>query len=94
MMLWCWPLSHREKVLPIVGFLFFFHILQSTNFLCFKQIHSLELPQGLPLHDCPLAFKTTLRARAALVKLKARQELCQLLCGVEAHDFLDNSRLL
>lgn len=31
MMLWCWPLSHREKVLPIVGFLGFFFIFFSPR---------------------------------------------------------------
>lgn len=92
-MLRCWLPSHTEKVLPTVEFFFFFYFLQSMNLLSFKQIHSLELPQGLPLHDCPLALKTALQARAALVKLKARQELCQLLRGVEAHDCLQNSRL-
>lgn len=53
--------SHLEKVLPIVDLIFLMHFLPSMNLLSFKQICSLKLPPGLPLHDCPLAPKTMLQ---------------------------------
>lgn len=65
---------------------------------CWPSSHIEKVLSGLVFFffffgPCLLALKSTLQARAALVKFKARQEPCQLLRGVEAHDFLENSRL-